>query len=231
MDTPIKRFKSDFKTITHYYTLLVEETKNQRLVGSTNEWVLDNYYVISEQDKVLRIELAGIGRGRRGVSAARVQVLSEVLQSYLERCHYQIDKPLLFRYLSQVQVLRKDYLAYPEVLALVPLLKAILIGELASLCRTMEQEGAYRYVPTDKRQADMEHLNRSAQENLLMMNIFNSLKKMAKLPTAELVDAVSFQERMLKQEAVGMYDQMQDRTKEDYRARITRLSRKHKVSE
>ncbi|MBQ9418333.1 MAG: hypothetical protein IJU19_07140 [Bacteroidales bacterium] len=231
MDTPIKRFKSDFKTITHYYTLLVEETKNQRLVGSTNEWVLDNYYVISEQDKVLRIELAGIGRGRRGVSAARVQVLSEVLQSYLERCHYQIDKPLLFRYLSQVQVLRKDYLAYPEVLALVPLLKAILIGELASLCRTMEQEGAYRYVPTDKRQADMEHLNRSAQENLLMMNIFNSLKKMAKLPTAELVDAVSFQERMLKQEAVGMYDQMQDRTKEDYRARITRLSRKQKVSE
>ena len=36
-------FKKSVKQITHYYMLLVEETKSQRLVGSTNEWVLDNY--------------------------------------------------------------------------------------------------------------------------------------------------------------------------------------------
>ena len=47
-----RNFKKNVKDITIYYMLLVEETKNQRLVGSTNEWVLDNYYMISEQENV-----------------------------------------------------------------------------------------------------------------------------------------------------------------------------------
>ena len=37
-----KEFKESVKEITRYYYLLVAQTKNKRLVGSTNEWVLDN---------------------------------------------------------------------------------------------------------------------------------------------------------------------------------------------
>ena len=51
MKSTYKIFKESIKTITNYYLLLVEETKSQRLVGSTNEWILDNYYMISEQEK------------------------------------------------------------------------------------------------------------------------------------------------------------------------------------
>ena len=58
-----KIFKKSVKDITRYYTLLVDETSRQRVVGSTNEWVLDNYYMISEQEKVLRSELHGVERG------------------------------------------------------------------------------------------------------------------------------------------------------------------------
>ena len=54
MKKTYKTFRESLKTITEYYLLLVEETKSQRLVGSTNEWVLDNYYMISEQEKVLK---------------------------------------------------------------------------------------------------------------------------------------------------------------------------------
>jgi hypothetical protein len=64
-----------------------------------------------------------------------------------------------------------------------------------------------------------------------MMNIFNSLKKLTKLPMAELIDAVSFSEKMLKGEKAGMYDEMQDKTKEDYRAKIVRMSHKQKRGE
>ena len=52
-----KTFKDNVKTITDYYLLLVEETKSQRYVGRNNEWVLDNYYMISEQEKVLKSDL------------------------------------------------------------------------------------------------------------------------------------------------------------------------------
>ena len=57
-------FRKSVKDITHYYMLLVTETRSQRLVGSTNEWVLDNYYMISEQEKVLKVDLKGVESGR-----------------------------------------------------------------------------------------------------------------------------------------------------------------------
>ncbi|MCR4829340.1 MAG: hypothetical protein K5864_07760 [Bacteroidales bacterium] len=226
MKSTYKIFKESVTEITRYYLLLVEETSSQRLVGSTNEWVLDNYYMISEQEKVLKVELKGVESGKWKVDSARVEMLWRMLQGYLKKCHHQIDKSLLFRYLSQTQVSHKDYLTYPEVCALLPLVKAILISELADLCRQLQAEKAYLFQPTDQNQADMEHLNHAAQQNLQMMNIFNSLKKMTKLPVAELLDAVSFSERMLKAEKAGMYDQMQDKTKEDYRAQIVRLTRR-----
>ncbi len=231
MKNSYKIFRESVKTITQYYMLLVEETKSQRLVGSTNEWVLDNYYMISEQEKVMKEELKGIQRGEWKVDSRRIQVLWDLLENYLRRCHFQVDKALLFRYLTQVQQRQKDYLAYPEVTALLPLAKAVLISELAALCRRLEEQKSYLYKPTDKSQADMEHLNKAAMDNLLMMNIFNSLKKLTKLPMAELLDAVSFSEKMLKGEKAGMYDQMQDKTKEDYRGKVVRLCRKQKTKE
>ena len=199
-----KVFRTDVKDITRYYMILVEETRSQRLVGSTNEWVLDNYYMISEQEKVMVGELKGVESGEWKVeSGGRVEVLWKLLDGFVERNHCEVDKNLFFRYLRQVQTRQKDFLSYPEVTALLPMMKALLIGKLAALCRELESEG----------------------------NIFNSLKKMTKLPMAELIDAVSFSERMLKDEKAEMYDQMQDKTKEDYRAQIVRLCRKRKVKE
>ena len=229
MKSTYKTFKESVKAITQYYLLLVEETKSQRLVGSTNEWVLDNYYMISEQEKVLKVDLRS--KQFRQIDSRRIQQLDELLSGFMKKCHYQVDKTLLFRYLSQVQVKQKDYLTYPEVCALLPLLKTVLIRELADLCRQLEAAHAYHYSPTDKTGADMEKLNEAARHNLMMMNLFNSLKKMTKLPMAEILDYVSYSERMLKAEAADMYDQMYDRTKDDYRAKIVRLAKRRHVRE
>ena len=230
MKSIYKIFKESVRQVTHYYVLLVEETKSQRLVGSTNEWVLDNYYMISEQEKVLKVDLKGVERGKWSLEEGRREMLWKLLEGYLSRCHYQVDKNHFFRYLAQVQQRQKDYLSYPEVVALLPMVKTILIQELAELCRQLEAQNAYRYSPTDKTQVDPEHLNLATRQNLLMMNLFNSLRTMSKLPMAELLDAVSFSERMLKAEKAGMYDQMYDKTKDDYRAKVVRLARSGKVA-
>lgn len=231
MKSVYKIFSSSVKTVTNYYMLLVEETKSQRLVGSTNEWVLDNYYMISEQEKVLKFELKGIGKGKMKVSRQRVEMLWKQIESYLKRNHCYADKNMMFRYLCQVQVTQKDYLTYPEVCALLPLVKTILICQLAELCHQLETGKAYHYNLTDKSNADMGHLNKVAQQNLQMMNIFNSLKMITKLPVAELIDSVSFSERILKAEKAAMYDQMYDKTKDDYRAKIVYLCKKKRQRE
>ncbi len=221
-----KLFRKSVREITDYYMLLVEETRSQRLVGSTNEWVLDNYYMISEQEKVMRGELRTLEHGKSKLDPQRIDTLWKLLENYLKKCHHEVDKGLLFRYLRGAQMKGKDYLSYPEVWALLPLMKAILIGELAHLCLELKEQKAYHYKPTDKNMAEMDYLNAVAKQNLMMMNIFNSLKKLSKLPLAELIDAVSFSEKALKGERVGMYDEMQDKTKEDYRAMIVRLSKR-----
>ena len=208
-----KIFKESVRSITDYYMLLVEETKSQRLVGSTNEWVLDNYYMISEQEKELKADLTA--KSFLQIGLKRIHTLEQLLLGFLKKCHYQVDKNLLLRYVRQVQVKQNDYLTYPEVCSLLPLMKHILIHELAILCRQLKEQNAYHYTVTAKDHADMNNLNEVAQQNLMMMNIFNSLKKVTRMPVAELIDAVSFSEKMLKAEKAGMYDKMYDKTKDD----------------
>ena len=229
MKSTYRIFKESVKTITDYYLLLVEETKSQRLVGSTNEWILDNYYMISEQEKVLRIDLQS--KSFKKLEGERMKHLASLLREFLNRCHYQVDKGLFFNYLMQEQESSKDYLSYPEVCALLPLMKCILLKELAELCKQLKAGNAYHYSPTDRAMADMEKLDIAARQNLMMMNLFNSLKKMTKLPIAELIDSVSYSEQMLKGEKAGMYDEMYDRTKDDYRAKIVLLCKKKRVKE
>ena len=224
MKNTYKAFKESLKTITDYYLLLVEETKSQRLVGSTNEWVLDNYYMISEQEKVLKVDLQS--KDFRRLEGQPMQRLEQVLRSFLSHYHYQIDKEVFFNYLKQAQKDRQYYFSYPEVCALIPLMKHILLKELASLCSDLKATNAYHYSPTDRSMADMEKLNEAAQHNLMMMNLFNSLKKMTRMPVSELIDSVSYSEQALKGEKAGMYDQMYDRTKDDYRAKIVRLTKR-----
>ncbi len=224
-------FRQDISRITAYYTFLVQETKNNRIVGSTNEWVLDNYYMISEQEKVLKVELKSIGKGSMKIGRQRIELLWKQIETYLDRDRCCIDKTLMFKYLNEIQLEQKDYFSYPEVCALLPLVKAVLINRLADLCSQLESRKAYHYNLTDKSNADMGHLNEVTRQNLLMMNIFNSLKKITKLPMAEFIDAVSFSERLLKAEKAGMYDQMYDKTKEDYRNRIVYLCKKGKKEE
>ena len=229
MKSIYKQFKENIKTITDYYLLLVEETKSQRLVGSTNEWVLDNYYMISEQEKVLKVDL--LSKSFRKLEGARMTQLEQMLQDFLTRCHYQIDKTMLFNYLLQTQKEKNDYLSFPEVCALLPLMKCILLKKLAELCNQLKESNAYHYSPTDRALADVEKLNEAARENLMMMNLFNSLKKMTKLPMSEIIDSISYSEQMLKGEKADMYDQMYDRTKDDYRAKIVLLCKKQKKKE
>ena len=91
MKSSYKIFKESVRQVTHYYMLLVEETKSQRLVGSTNEWVLDNYYMISEQEKVLT-ELF-IGQKTTKTEHKKITISSIGKNSFQDR---QIQKEFVY---------------------------------------------------------------------------------------------------------------------------------------
>ena len=44
----IKKYLKNFDSITNYYYFLVNKTKNYEYVEITNEWLIDNYYILAE---------------------------------------------------------------------------------------------------------------------------------------------------------------------------------------
>ena len=44
----IRKFFNDFNDITEYYNFLVKKTKDHEYVEITNEWLIDNYYLLVE---------------------------------------------------------------------------------------------------------------------------------------------------------------------------------------
>ena len=44
----VKKFLTDFEDINDYYMFLVDKTKRREYVGITNEWLIDNFYLLVE---------------------------------------------------------------------------------------------------------------------------------------------------------------------------------------
>ena len=45
----LNKFFNNFNEITKYYNFLIKKTKNREYVDITNEWLIDNYYLLVEQ--------------------------------------------------------------------------------------------------------------------------------------------------------------------------------------
>ena len=46
----------NFNSITDYYNYLVDLTKKYEYVGITNEWLIDNYYLIVEHKNIIMLD-------------------------------------------------------------------------------------------------------------------------------------------------------------------------------
>ena len=44
----LKKFLNNFEDINEYYNFLVDRTKKMEYVGITNEWLIDNFYLLVE---------------------------------------------------------------------------------------------------------------------------------------------------------------------------------------
>ena len=54
MNNLYAKYLENCNNIDAYYQNLVTLTKNHFYVGSTNEWILDNYYLVVEHKNVIK---------------------------------------------------------------------------------------------------------------------------------------------------------------------------------
>ncbi len=290
-----KEFIANIKEITRYYKILVEETKNKKIVGSTNEWILDNYFIISEQEKTLCEELRS--KGIRKIKPKRKKQIDSLIYSFLEKLNFQVNLDVVFHDINAYQKKNEDYFSYAEINYIFILFRVILINEISSLSKTLNvklhekkkidqlfaqikeelktqgtspllekrlqneafvinpycldqlsnsllndidnvseemmlllKETLVKYDTTLKELLQQE-IDASAQNNILISNLFVSLKKMTKYEMSELYIKISFTENVLMSEKADKYAHMYDNNKNNYRAKIIRDAKKHHMSE
>lgn len=293
-DVIIKKFKKWCKQITDYYKTLVVMTKSNESVGSVNEWIVDNYYVISEQEKFVRGEYSS--REIVKISHKRRNQLYALVYNYLNTNNYNLSISELFVHLNRYQERSKDYFTYNEIYYIFVIIRVVLIYKLSTFSTVLKAKlnqkqevnqifaeinekvknnepiiiDDYITINQDliKNHYYMEQINyklkefspllddvfiklhelllvnniplkvlikRShddkARENVLMINLFHSLKKIAKYELEYFYINLSYPEKMLLEEKVGIYQEMYDNNKHDYRIQIIKAAKKQKVSE
>lgn len=113
---PIPRLKENFEIISDVYNLLNEHAKLKIPIHPAGEWILDNYYVIDETVKNIKLELSkrkytkflGISNGNYA-GFARVYVLASEIINYTDN---KIDGKSLKDYLAGYQ--RKKLLVWKK---------------------------------------------------------------------------------------------------------------------
>ena len=126
----IKKFLTDFEDINEYYTFLVEKTKNHEYVGITNEWLIDNFYLLVEHKTELM-------HHKREVTKASKKYMRiyYCLHDIVVRNNYNISFKKLVSELREYQKKTKVYFTYPELVCCKNYLLFIYTRRLAELCK------------------------------------------------------------------------------------------------
>ena len=133
---PIPRLKENFEIITQVYNLLNEHIKLKIPIHPAGEWILDNYYVIEEAVKSIKLELTlkkytefvGIDNGADS-GFARIYVLASEIINYSDN---KIDGKILNSCLKAYQ--KKKTLNMEEIWSIPIFLKIVLIENIREVC-------------------------------------------------------------------------------------------------
>ena len=129
-----KKFLDNCRTIENYYDYLIALTNNHNFVGATNEWIIDNYYIISEIKSSIKKMFKENKKLKDTVKKS--DDLYILLSDICRKNNFNISYRFLLNELLDYQKNKKIFLSY-ELLEIVPvLLSFIIIDRLAILCIT-----------------------------------------------------------------------------------------------
>ena len=126
----LKKFFKNFDDITKYYNFLIKKTKNHEYVDITNEWLIDNYYVLAEHKNNIVLNKRMLKKYNKSINKNYI-----LLKNIVSKKKYNIDFKYLVEELRKYQKDSNDYLSYKEIELIVPTLIFIYTDRLNNLCR------------------------------------------------------------------------------------------------
>ncbi len=280
----IRRFLKNFDEITEYYEFLVNKTKNLQYVGITNEWLIDNYYLLVEHKKRLLRDEKIMKKNLKKAST-----IENALRKIIIRNSYHVDFKKITTGLNLYQKENKYYFSYDEINLIPTLLLFLYTIKLKEICDVEYQRLVHKekvsYMITKIKNKEisleefLEHnsemlkdenylfeLNNQLRElgtnsnqifkilnsrleenhinlkevinqeyqkrmdnNILVSNIFNNLKKFGDYTQEDLFEQISYTEKKLLKDDI--YRKMTEESKAYYRFLICKYAKRKKISE
>ncbi|MBR3210501.1 MAG: hypothetical protein IKF71_01005 [Bacilli bacterium] len=126
----IKNYLNNFGDITEYYNFLVNKTKNHEYVDITNEWLIDNYYILAEHKNTIMNSIKDIKKDIKEINSNYT-----ILKNIVSKKNYNISFKYLVEELKAYQKETKKAFTYKELKNVMPTLVFIYTERLNNLCR------------------------------------------------------------------------------------------------
>ena len=130
MNKIIKKFLSNFEDINEYYNYLVDRTKKKEYVGITNEWLIDNFYLLVEHK-------TNVVHDKKGISLRmkNIETIFNCIKSIVLENNYNISLEVLTNSLKVYQKQHKIYFSYKDISNIKDILLFIYTERLNALCK------------------------------------------------------------------------------------------------
>ena len=142
-----KKFYKNSKNLLAYYDHLIKLTRNNRHIGSVNEWVIDNYYLVVERERAV-FHLLDSRKAYKNAFSKRID-LYEVLRKILRRNNFKLDTNILISDLNKYQDNFNHAFNYHELNAMSVVAYVVLIDELVAICEKEKKKLEDSYAATD----------------------------------------------------------------------------------
>ena len=130
-------FLKDINQITRYYKKLVLKTKRNENIGSINEWIVDNYYMISEQEQ--HIKGSFFNKDFTKIKNKRKNLLYDLVYGILKVNDFQANKNNIFNALNVYQKETGDYFSYNEINLIAVYIRLAIISEIRVLSQRLNE--------------------------------------------------------------------------------------------
>lgn len=126
----IKKFLSDYQDIHEYYHFLVEKTKQLEYVGITNEWLIDNYYLLIEHKNYIIEQKSTLSKDLK--KSSRIYSL---IKKLVDKYEYNLNYKTIVKELNRYQRKQNTFFLYEEISLIPILLIFIYISKLNEIAK------------------------------------------------------------------------------------------------
>lgn len=127
-----KLFLKNYDVINKHYEYLVNLTKNHIFVGSTNEWIIDNFYLIVETKNNLKKSYKNSNKFKHA-KTNNVNMYDIIENIFIDN-NYDVSYRSLVRSLNNYQNKNNCYFTYQNINVIPSMIGIVIIKKLSELC-------------------------------------------------------------------------------------------------